>query len=94
MSRHNIQINFSDLKFNLYELLNVPTNSPKNKIKKAYRNLVIQFHPDKNTNVEEEIYYHLTLANQILTSDVLRKKYDTWLKDEDNEDEACTTSWV
>lgn len=85
MSKHLVQIDFKDLKFNLYEILNVQKDAPQKKIKKAYKKLVIKFHPDKNSNVEVEIYYHLTLANQILTNDTLRKKYDLWLSDKDRE---------
>lgn len=80
MSKHFIEINFEQLKFNLYELLAVPTDAPEKKIKKSYRKLIIKFHPDKNNLIDEEIYNHLTLANQILTDPKLREKYDEWLK--------------
>lgn len=80
MSKHFIEINFEQLKFNLYELLAVPIDATKKKIKKSYRKLIIKFHPDKNNVIDEEIYNHLTLANQILTDPILREKYDEWLK--------------
>lgn len=80
MSKHLIEINFDELKFNLYELLGVSPSASTNKIKKAYRNLIIKFHPDKNDFYDEEIYNHLTLSNQVLTNDQLRKRYDKWLK--------------
>ena len=87
MSKHLIEINFDELKFNLYTLLSVPQNASEKKIKKAYRKLVIQFHPDKNNIIDEEIFNHLTLANQILTNSELRKKYDLWLmKNADEKD--------
>ena len=35
---------------------------------------------NKNNIIDEEIYNHLTLANQILTNSDLREKYDNWLK--------------
>ena len=80
MSKHTIEINFDQLKFNLYDLLNVSSDASEKKIKKSYRKLIIKFHPDKNSEIDEEIYNHLTLANQILTNDELRAKYDGWLK--------------
>ena len=75
-----VEINFDQLKFNLYELLNVASDAPEKKIKKSYRKLIIKFQPDKNNVIDEDIYNHLTLANQILTNNETREKYDSWLK--------------
>lgn len=75
----NITINFETLKFNLYEVLGIDSNASETKIKKAFRNLILNFHPDKNNNAEEEIYYHIITANQILTNNDNRKKYDEFL---------------
>jgi curved DNA-binding protein CbpA len=80
MSVHTVEINFDELKFNLYDLLGIKPESNVKKIKKAFRTLVLKFHPDKNNIIDEEIYNHLTLANQVLTDENLRNKYDTWLK--------------
>lgn len=83
MSKHLIEINFDQLVYNLYDLLGVKKNASEKKIKKAYRTLIIKFHPDKKEPCvldDEEIYNHLTIANQILTNEELRKKYDEWLK--------------
>jgi curved DNA-binding protein CbpA len=74
-----ITINFDSLKFNLYEILNVTPESSESKIKKAFRNLILHFHPDKNNNTEEDIYQHIILANQILTNKESKKKYDDFL---------------
>jgi len=79
MSKHFIEINFEQLKFNLYELLGVSSDSSETKIKKSYRKLVIKFHPDKNNLLDEEIYNHLTIANQVLTNPELRHNYDEWI---------------
>tara|TARA_B100001093_G_scaffold519419_1_gene608386 strand:- start:422 stop:1213 length:792 start_codon:yes stop_codon:yes gene_type:complete len=88
MSKHVYEINFEELKFNLYELLAVPKDCSEQKIKKAYRKLIIKFHPDKNDIIDEEIYNHLTTANQVLTNSTLRSKYDEWLNSygQDNQD--------
>ena len=80
MSKHTIEINFDSLRFNLYELLNVSSDASEKRIKKSYRKLIIKFHPDKNNEIDEEIYNHLTIANQVLTNSELRAKYDGWLK--------------
>ena len=74
-----ITINFDSLKFNLYEILNILPESSESKIKKAFRNLILHFHPDKNNNTEEDIYQHIILANQVLTNKDSRKKYDDFL---------------
>lgn len=80
MSKHLIEINFDQLKFNLYDLLGVTKDSSTKKIKKAFRSLIVKFHPDKNDVIDDEIYNHLTISNQVLTNDQLRQKYDDWLK--------------
>lgn len=73
------EINFNSLEFNLYELLNLPTNCTTEDIKKKFRKLIKQFHPDKITEVEEKIYYNITIAHHILGNEVSRKRYDDWL---------------
>ena len=72
-------IKFNSLEFNLYELLNLPVNATTEEIKKTFRRLIKQFHPDKITEIEEKIYYNLTLANHILSNPNSREKYDRWL---------------
>ncbi len=74
-----ITVNFETLKFNLYEILNISKDASENKIKKAFRNLILNFHPDKNSDAEEDIYQHIIIANQILSNKVSRKKYDNFL---------------
>ncbi len=72
-------IEFNNLEFNLYELLNVSIDSTSDEIKKQFRRIVKMFHPDKITDVEEKIYYNITLANHILSNPETRIKYDKWL---------------
>jgi len=84
----NITINFDTLKYNLYEILGIDNDSNNNKIKKAFRNLIFNFHPDKNNNIEEDIYFHILTANQVLSNKDYRKKYDDYLnKLQDTHDE-------
>ncbi len=70
---------FNSLEFNLYELLNLPINCSIEEIKKTFRRLIKKFHPDKITDIEEKIYYNITLANHILSNPITRAKYDRWL---------------
>ena len=85
MSNSLKNINFDDLEYNLYDLLNIKQNSDKKKIKKSYKKLIIQFHPDKCSELEENIFYNITLAYQILKDDELREKYNRWLVKPSNE---------
>ena len=72
-------INFSTLKYNLYEILNVDPNTEPAKIKKVYLKIVKNFHPDKNNELEEEIYHHIILANKILSNPELKRSYDDYI---------------
>lgn len=76
-----IEIDFESLKYNLYEILNIPSDSTENKIKKAFIKLVKTFHPDKNSELEEDIYHHIILSNQILLNKDSRMKYDAYLEE-------------
>lgn len=72
-------VQFNSLEFNLYELLNLPINSTIEDIKKQFRRLIKQFHPDKINDVEEKLYYNITLAHHILGNPQSKEKYDRWL---------------
>ncbi len=74
-----VEIDFNNLKYNLYEVLNVSPDSDDVKIKKNFMKLIKNFHPDKSSELEEEIYYHIITANQILLNKESRKKYDEFL---------------
>jgi curved DNA-binding protein CbpA len=76
-----IEIDFNNLKYNLYELLNVSKDAEEIKIKKNFVKIIKNFHPDKNSELEEDIYYHIILANQILLNKDSRRKYNLYLQD-------------
>jgi molecular chaperone DnaJ len=61
-----------------YEVLNVQKNASKDDIKKAYRKLAIQYHPDKNPGNKEaeEKFKEATEAYEILGDDQKRQAYD------------------
>jgi curved DNA-binding protein CbpA len=75
----SIELDFNTLKYNLYEILNVEINDDEKKIKKKFINVIKNFHPDKNSELEEDIYYHIILANQILLNKKNREKYNDFL---------------
>jgi curved DNA-binding protein CbpA len=76
----NIQVDFNKLKYNLYEILNIHQDASIDIIKKTFRKVIKSFHPDKNSELEEDIYYHIILAHQVLTDSNLRTKYDYHIK--------------
>lgn len=81
MSKPLVTINYSELKFNLYEVLGLTNEASENKIKKSFKKLVIKLHPDKNPDSNEEIFTHIIIANQVLSNSNLRKEYDNYLED-------------
>uniref|UniRef100_A0A6C0H8F0 J domain-containing protein n=1 Tax=viral metagenome TaxID=1070528 RepID=A0A6C0H8F0_9ZZZZ len=70
---------FSHLKYNLYEILNVSNTSNSNIIRKQYLKLIKNFHPDKNSSIEMNIYYHIIEAKNILLDEDIRKLYDNFI---------------
>jgi molecular chaperone DnaJ len=61
-----------------YEVLGVQKNATKDEIKKAYRKLAVQFHPDKNPGDKqaEEKFKEATEAYEILADDQKKAAYD------------------
>jgi len=58
----------------LYEILGVSKESTQAEIKKAYRKLAIQHHPDKGG--DEEKFKEITRAYEILSDEQKRSQYD------------------
>lgn len=62
-----------------YKILEVSENATAEEIKKAYRSLAKEYHPDKNDDSEEskQIFQKISEAYQILSDPVKRKTYDS-----------------
>jgi DnaJ-class molecular chaperone len=63
---------------NFYSILGVSETASAEEIKKAYRKLALQWHPDKNAgNAEaEEKFKKINEANEVLSDPVKRQQYD------------------
>ena len=62
-----------------YQILGVPRNATNDKIKKAYRKLAMQYHPDRNPKKEEwanEKFKEINEAYTILGDPEKRSQYD------------------
>ena len=61
-----------------YQVLGVPRNASEKEIKRAYRRLARQFHPDRNpgNKVAEEQFKAANEAHSVLTDPDKRHKYD------------------
>ena len=66
-----------------YKILGVPKNATAEDIKKSYRKLARQHHPDLNPNNPEagKLFQQINEANEVLSDPESRKKYDQYGKD-------------
>ncbi|MEM2236903.1 MAG: DnaJ domain-containing protein [Candidatus Caldarchaeum sp.] len=62
-----------------YEILGVPRNASKEEIKRAYRRLALQYHPDRNKSPDaEEKFKEISEAYAVLIDDEKRRLYDMY----------------
>lgn len=60
-----------------YDILGVSKNATADEIKKAYRKLALQYHPDRNKTKEGEAKFkEVTKAYEVLGNEEKRKQYD------------------
>lgn len=63
-----------------YDLLGVPRDASEEEIKKAYKKLAFQFHPDRNTDAgANSKFQEINEANEVLSDQVKRQAYDSQL---------------
>ncbi|MCE1190362.1 MAG: molecular chaperone DnaJ [Ignavibacteria bacterium] len=63
-----------------YEILGVPKGSTKDEIRKSYRKIAMQYHPDRNPDNKEaeEKFKEATEAYEVLSDDDKRARYDRY----------------
>ena len=69
----------SSLGNNYYETLGIPRDASGKDIKKAYRNLAVKWHPDKNPKDQETAtkkFQEISTAYEVLSDEKARKRYD------------------
>ncbi len=67
-------------KRDFYEVLGISKGAPRDEIKRAYRKLAVQYHPDRNPDdhAAEEKFKEATEAYEILADDRKRAAYDQY----------------
>ena len=59
-----------------YQTLGVSKTSTRDEIKKAYRKLALEYHPDRNKTKEGELKFkEVTKAYEVLSNEEKRKTY-------------------
>lgn len=64
---------------NYYKILGIPRNADKKQVKKAYKEMALKWHPDKNPDNAEEAekkFTEVAEAYEVLSDPELRGKYD------------------
>ena len=61
-----------------YKILGIPKDSNQIQIRKAFRELALKYHPDKNKNSEEskQKFMEIVQAYEVLSDEIARKRYD------------------
>ena len=59
-----------------YQILNLPHDCSQNEIKKRYHELVLIYHPDKNSETNIEFFHKIQEAYETLSNEDKRREYD------------------
>lgn len=67
---------------NYYDILNITKNAGEEEIKKAFRTLAMQYHPDKNPGdkIAEEKFKKVNEAYSVLSDPIKKRDYDLKLQ--------------
>ncbi|KAL4623774.1 hypothetical protein GN956_G18348 [Arapaima gigas] len=69
-----------------YRVLGVPRSAGQAEIKKAYKQLAKEWHPDKNKNPEaEDMFIKITKSYEILSNEEKRASYDQYGQTDENQ---------
>jgi hypothetical protein len=64
------------LSANYYERLGVSSLASAEEIKKAFKRLAMKYHPDRNPNLDRQVFQNINEASQVLQDQEQRSKYD------------------
>jgi len=64
---------------NYYEILGIPRDSAQSEIKKRYRQLAKELHPDKSKNDDSDKMVEINKAYEVLSDKKRRERYDKYL---------------
>uniref|UniRef100_A0A7S4HMB3 J domain-containing protein n=1 Tax=Odontella aurita TaxID=265563 RepID=A0A7S4HMB3_9STRA len=76
-SRRSSSMSRSERQNSHYDILNVGSNVEVSEIKKAYKKMALQYHPDKTKDPQDtEKFHRINTAYEVLSDDERRKQYD------------------
>ena len=84
-----------NLQTNYYKVLGVKHQSSDVDIKKSYYKLSFEYHPDKNSGIDTELFNSISEAYSVLSNSELRSEYDRkskWGKDYNELEELYVVS--
>lgn len=65
---------------NYYAVLGVDNGSPSSEIKRAYKKLAMQYHPDRHGG-DQDMFQLINEAHQVLSEPTSKRRYDAQLRE-------------